>query len=272
MDTSDGQVSRDAALIYENFFVPALFAEWAPRVADALEPLQPGLLLDVACGTGVLARELARRFGPQRVAGLDRNEGMLAVARHKAPQVEWRLGRAEDLPFEAGSCAAVASQFGLMFFENRRQALAEMWRVLAPGGRLAVAVWGPLEDTPGYRGMVELLDRLFGAETAAELRAPFCLGDPRALPGLFADAGISAPAIQTFTGVARFSSIRAWVQTDVKGWTLADRLDDAEYALLEREAARALSAHADDDGTVCFASPAHIVSAIKASSDQESPP
>ncbi len=262
--TSDGQVNRDAASIYEDFFVKALFAEWAPRVADALEPYAEGRLLDVACGTGVLARELARRVGPGRVCGLDRNEGMLAVGRRLVPDIDWRNGRAEELPFASGECAAVGSQFGLMFFEDRARALREMWRVLAPGGRLAVAVWGPLSDTPGYRAMVNLLRSLFGNEIADELTAPFCLGNVSLLRDLLHSADIPDPTIETVVGTARFPSIESWIHTDVKGWTLADRIDEEQYELLKRRAPAALADHALADGRVEFASPAHIVSARKA--------
>ena len=263
MDASDGQVNRDAASVYEDFFVPALFAEWAPRVADALEPISDGLVLDVACGTGVLGRELARRVSPARVCGVDCNEGMLAVGRRIAPGVDWRMARAEELPFEPGECAAVGCQFGLMFFEERARALSEMWRVLEPGGGLAVAVWGTLADTPGYDAMVELLHSLFGEQIANELRAPFCLGDPSTLRELFADAGIPEPTIETVVGTARFPSIEAWVRTDVRGWTLADRIDDEQFSLLRREASSALAGFALEDGRVEFRSPAHIVSARK---------
>jgi SAM-dependent methyltransferase len=263
MYVSDGQVNRDAASVYEEFFVPALFAEWAPRVADRLEPIENGLVLDVACGTGVLGREIGRRVGPERVCAVDCNEGMLAVGRRLAPGIEWRLARAEDLPFEAAQFAAVGSQFGLMFFEDRARSLSEMWRVLAPGGRLAVAVWGALADTPGYNAMVELLHSLFGEEIANELRAPFCLGDSSVLRELFESAGISEPEIETVVGTARFPSIEAWIHTDVRGWTLADRINDEQYALLRRKAPSALADYALEDGRVEFASPAHIVSAQK---------
>ena len=179
-----GQVTRSAAEVYEEFFVPALFREWAPRVAAAAA-IRPGQkVLDVACGTGVLAREAASRVAPGgEVCGLDRNEGMLAVARREAPGIAWRQGLAEALPYDARRFDAVISQFGLMFFDDRRRALQEMLRVLRPGGRLAVAVWDRLETSPGYAAMTALLQRLFGERVAAGLRAPFVLGDPDELPG-----------------------------------------------------------------------------------------
>jgi SAM-dependent methyltransferase len=264
-DTLKGQVTRSAAEIYDEFFVPALFQEWAPRMADAARIWRGQTVLDVACGTGVLAREAAKRAEPGgSVSGLDRNERMLAVARRAAPDIEWRLGRAESLPFADHTFDTVVSQFGLMFFEDRVTALWEMWRVLRPGGRLAVAVWGPLDDTPGYAAMVALLQRLFGDRIADALRAPFLLGDPEALRSLFTQAGIPKVAVRTLDGTARYPSIESWVHVDVKGWTLADLIDDAQYGTLLREAEKDLNAYVQPDGTVVFRSPAHIATAMKA--------
>jgi SAM-dependent methyltransferase len=262
MDDSKGQVVGDAAVTYERFFVPALFAEWAPRVADqaALGPGQRAL--DVACGTGVLARELAGRIGATSVVGLDRNEAMLSVARSIEPDVTWQLGRAEALPWPEGQFDAVFSQFGLMFFENRPKGLSEMWRVLGDGGVLAVAVWGSLEETPGYAAVVELLARLFDETIANELRAPFCLGDKTDLVALFDAAAIPGVQVHTVVGTARFPSIDAWVRTDIRGWTLADIIDDAGLARILSEAPTSLG-HFARDGGVCFDSPAHIAVARK---------
>jgi ubiquinone/menaquinone biosynthesis C-methylase UbiE len=264
MDKSDGQVSSDAAGIYENFFVPALFAEWAPRMAKAAGIVPGQRVLDVACGTGVVARECAGRVGENgSVAGLDINDGMLAMARSKAPGIDWRQGRAESLPFDDGYFDAVVSQFGLMFFADRAKAVAEMRRVLKPGGRVAVAVFDRIGNSPGYADMVALLERLFGRAIADELRAPYAWGDTARLRTLFADAGFAAIDIDTIAGTARFPSIEDWVFTDIRGWTLADRIDDAQYETLLGEAREALRQYRQADGSVRFASTAHIVTAQK---------
>jgi SAM-dependent methyltransferase len=233
-------------------------------LADALN-LQPGArCLDIGCGTGVLTRELARRVGPANVVGLDRNEGMLEVARRHVPEATWVLGRAEELPFDAGTFSSVGCQFALMFFDDRDRALQEMWRTLAPGGRLALAVWGSLEATPGYAAMAALLKRLFGSAIADELRAPFCLGERAELETLMADSGLGGANIETVVGRARFPSIASWVHTDVRGWTLADKLNDEQFAVLASEAERALGPYVVD-GQVDFDSPAHIITLSKPS-------
>jgi ubiquinone/menaquinone biosynthesis C-methylase UbiE len=264
MEDSTGQVVRRAAEVYEEFFVPALFAEWSPRVTEAIAPERGQKILDIACGTGVLARELARRVGTANVVGLDCNEEMLAVAQERRPEIRWRAGTAEDLPFESGAFDAVVCQFGLMFFSDKVKALRQMWRVLKPGGSLAVVVWGPLSESPGYSAMVALLTKLFGEDVANELRAPFNLGDKETLSTLIEDSGIHTASISTTIGEARFPSIAEWVRTDVRGWTLADKLDDQQFALLSREAEDALGQFTNAEGAVRFASPAHIAVATKA--------
>lgn len=168
------QEQIDAANAYEALMVPALFGQWATKVADAAH-IRPGQrVLDVACGTGVLGRELASRVGRAGiVAGLDPSPGMLEVAKQLAPAVEWRQGIAESLPFPDESFDAVVSQFGLMFFSDRRKALAEALRVLVPSGRLAVAVWDSLDNITAYAAEVALLERFAGQPAADALRAPF---------------------------------------------------------------------------------------------------
>jgi hypothetical protein len=110
---------------------------------------------------------------------------------------------------------------------------------------------------------VALLRRLFGEPVAGSLRAPFVLGDPKALTSLFAEAGIASAHVATRRGTARFPSIGAWVYADVKGWTAADLIDDAGHEKILREAERELRPFAGDDGAVSFAMPAHIVTATK---------
>jgi SAM-dependent methyltransferase len=259
-----GQVNTNAADIYEAFFVPALFQEWAGRVANAANIQAGQHVLDVACGTGILSRTVAEWVSPNgSVTGLDMNDGMLAVARRKASHIEWKQGLAEKLPFEDEAFDAVVSQFGLMFFDDRQAAIREMMRVLRQGGHLAVAVWDSIDHTLGYRAMVDLLLRLFGEDAANGLRAPYILGNIDELRSLFRNAGIQDVKVNTLDGKARFPSIESWVFTDIKGWVLADMIDDEQYALLLKEANKSLSAFVQKDGTVEFDAPAHIVSAIK---------
>jgi SAM-dependent methyltransferase len=261
--TDRGQLTGSAPEIYEKFFVPALFGEWAPRVVDAAGVSQGHHVLDVACGTGIAAREAAKRNGdPGRVTGTDVNEGMLETAERNGAGIRWKRGAAESLPFEDRSFDAVLCQFALMFFEDRPAAVREMSRVLRPERRCAVAVWDSLENTPGYAAAVALIHRLFGKPTADLLRSPFCLGDPGELRRLFESGPFRQTQVISRRGTARFPSLRDWMFTDVRGWTLGDRIDDDQFERLVAEAGTELARFVKDDGSVQFDSPAHIVVAV----------
>lgn len=257
---------RDPAEVYDELFVPALFEQWGPRIAEAAA-IKPGQdVLDVGCGTGVLARAAAERMGPKgRVVGLDPNEQMLAVARRKPTAVTWQLGRAEALPFGDASFDAVVSQFALMFFESKATAIAEMLRVLRPGGRLAIAVWDALERTPGYLVLTELLRELFGSEVAGAMRAPFALGDRHELQRLLAGAGADGIEVKTQPGNASFASVDAMISTErACVWTLGGLLDERQFGLLRGRTRDVLRPFIRSDGSVQFDCPAHIATAQKA--------
>ncbi|HJO04267.1 MAG TPA: methyltransferase domain-containing protein [Acidobacteriota bacterium] len=263
-ESDRGQVSASAAEVYEEFFVPALFTEWSPMLAEAAGIDPSYRVLDVGCGTGVVTRAVAGLLDDSgAVLGIDINDGMLDVARRRSPEIDWRLGSVEALPFDDQSFDAVVCQFGLMFFEDQPAAIREMVRVLRPGGRLAVAVWDVLDNVPGYASVTELLQRLFGDEAANAMRAPYLLGNRDTLRSVFQRAGIADVDIRTHAGTARFPSIESWVHTDIKGWTLADIINDDQYAQLLGEARSALQRYVIGDGTVAFSQSAHIASAVK---------
>lgn len=266
MDPSPDQLAEARA--YEALFVPSLMAPFAPVVADAAGIAPGAHVLDVACGTGVVAREAARRAGASgRVIGLDANPGMLAVAREQSPAIGWELGRAEALPFPDGSFDAVVSQFGLMFFTDPRAALSEMRRVLRPGGHLAIAVWDGLAAMAAFAAEVALFQRIAGQRAAAALRAPFALGDARALTHLALTGGLEAPAVASHAATARFPSVRVLVEADLRGWLpiMGVRLTESaiEATLAEADDALApyVTATAED---VSFATSALVLRATVA--------
>lgn len=269
MNRPEMQPEVTAAQSYEDFFVPAMFEPWASRLASSAE-LGPGdRVLDVACGTGVLAREAARRVGPGgSVVGLDLDAGMLEVAARIAPQVEWRRGTAESLPFADESFDAVVSQFGMMFFTDRPAAVREMNRVLAPGGRLAVAVWDALERVPAYAAEVELVERIGGQPAARALQAPFTLGNRDDVAELFSREGMSSVDATTIAGTARFPSIRSMVEADVRGWLslVGLPLPEPQVEKILDESEQALAPHVTrtDDGGIELVMRAHVVTATRA--------
>jgi ubiquinone/menaquinone biosynthesis C-methylase UbiE len=260
-DATSGQVSAEAARLYERFFVPALFDQWPPKLlrTAAVGPGQS--VLDVGCGTGVLARAVAGCVGPAgRVQGVDLNEGMLAVARALAPELVWTRGAAEELPIATASQDRVLSQFALMFFADQQVAVQEMARVLRPEGRVCVATWAEVDTSPGYAAMVTLLRRLFGDGPADALLAPFSIGTCEQLRQIMVTT-FPDLTVRRIEGIARFPSLDDWVHTDIRAWTLRDMIDDAQFQELRQEARRALAGFCGEDGQVTFAAPALVAHA-----------
>ncbi len=261
-DAERGQVNTAAAEIYEAFFVPALFGQFPEPVLDHAGVAADARVLDVGCGTGFLARAAHRRVGPKgAVAAVDPNDGMLAVARRSEPSIDWRSGVAESLPFDDGSFDHTVSAFATMFFTDRTAALSEMTRVTDAGGTVTIATWSGLDRTPGYEAMVALIADELGDEAANALRAPFALGRLDDVRHLLTPLG-SDVRVDEIDGTARFASIASWVHTDVRGWTLADLVDDAAEATLVARAERELARFVSTDGSVEFPSPAIVGTAV----------
>ncbi|MGQ0479991.1 MAG: methyltransferase domain-containing protein [Pseudonocardia sp.] len=227
------QIPLVAARAYESRFVPAIFADWAPRLVDLAGVARGHAVLDVACGTGVVARTVADRLGGDGlVVGLDLNEAMLTVAREAREDLEWQQGDAADLPFPDRSFDVVLCQMGLMFFPDRARALREMARVVADDGRVGVVVPASLDDQPAYRPFVELAVELVGEQAQSLLGTYWSCGDQAELHALIESAGLRVLASRHYAGTARFQSADELVDTEVQGSPLAARISEAAYQRL----------------------------------------
>lgn len=249
MSTETFQMSLEAAEIYEARFVPALFGEWAPHVVDAAG-VRPGhRVLDVACGTGVIARTAADVAGPEgKVVGLDLNDAMLTVARRLRPDIEWRQGDASELPFPNGSFDVVMCQAGLMFIPDEETAVAEMARVAIPGGTVAAQVFSDLESQPAYGPFVEVATCHAGSEARSLLDTYWRLGDPETLAGMFESAGLRGIETRTRMGTAYFDSVNDMVRTEVEGSPLMECISDETYHRILVDTRRALGSFRTEAG------------------------
>ena len=244
------QLSVEAAEVYEARFVPAIFGEWAPHLVEAAGVAPGQAVLDVACGTGVVARTAADRMGGRgRVVGLDLNEGMLAVAGRLRPDIEWRQGDAAELPFEAGSFDAVLCQAALMFFPDRAGALREMARVATPGGTLAVQVWDRLEAQEGFGAMYGALVEHLGPE-AMELENSYWV--------------LRVTGTRTRAGTVRFGSAEEAVRTEIEATPLAERIGQESFRRLIEAAGEALRPYTVAGGGIELPIRGHLITAAKA--------
>jgi ubiquinone/menaquinone biosynthesis C-methylase UbiE len=255
------QPAESPAEIYEHYMVPAIFAPWVSALLDCAAP-QPGeRVLDVACGTGVVARHAVAQVGAGgRVVGLDMNPHMLAIARARAPAVEWREGNAMALPFTAHAFDVVVCQQGLQFFAESSTALREMHRVLVPGGRLALAVWCAIDSSPGHHALAQGLERHVSTEAAALMYAVFRLSDARTLQTLLEAAGFRAVGVRRERRVARFPTPEAFTRWVVVGSVLGRtgvQLHDEALTTVIREVNGALEPYVHADG-LAFPMEAHL--------------
>lgn len=256
------QIPLEAAEAYEARFVPALFADWAPHVVEMADVSPGQSVLDVACGTGIVARTAAERVGAAgRVVGVDLNQAMLTVAERVCPGVELHRGDVADLPFATGTFDAALCQMAMMFFPDRPAALREMGRVVEPGGTVVVMVPSSLGAQPAYRPLVELAARFAGPEAVAMLSTYWACGDLDELIATVGDAGLDLVATRTRMGTARFGSIDEFVAVEVESTPVRELLTDDEYERLRREANEVLAGFTTAGGAAEIPIEGHLVAA-----------
>ena len=243
------RLSVEAAERYESGFVPALFGDWAPALVDAAGVRPGGSVLDVGCGTGVVAREAFDRMGRDgRVVGLDLNEAMLVVARRIQPEIEWRQGDATELPFEPATFDVVLCQAALMFMPDPAQALREMARVAKTTGTIAIQVWASRDVQSGFKPFYDVVARHAGPDGVDLIGAYWTLGDLARLRAICADAGLTVVSTTTRTGAIRLPSVDLYVTTEVESTPLIDRISAEVYQQIREDARVALARFDTDDG------------------------
>jgi ubiquinone/menaquinone biosynthesis C-methylase UbiE len=218
---------------YERYFVPAIGAPLATDLIH-LAALRPDeRVVDVACGTGIVARLASQQVGSAgTVAGLDVNPGMLAGARSATPPgmpIEWHEASAEAMPFPDAAFDVVLCQMGLQFMRDKPAALREMRRVLARGGRLILNVPGP---TPRlFASMAEALARHIGAGAAGFVNQVFSLHDTAEIQNLVSGAGFHDVSVQSETKLLHLPAPAEFLWQYVHSTPLAGAVAQADDEL-----------------------------------------
>jgi ubiquinone/menaquinone biosynthesis C-methylase UbiE len=242
---------------------------WVHCLLDvaALQPAEHDL--DVACGTGFVARLAAERVGARgRVVGMDLNASMIEAARAASGQdtagpIEWRTGDAGALPFENGIFDVVLCQQGVQFFPDRIRALREMRRVVHVGGRLAFTVWSAIGETPYQAALADALARHLSAEAGSMARASSALHDAMELRELVASAGLRNVNVRPTVKTTKLPLPAEFVPGHLAALPMAHeiaRLSPERRNALVQEMTEALSAYVDR-GQLVLPAGVHVVTA-----------
>jgi ubiquinone/menaquinone biosynthesis C-methylase UbiE len=260
--TETFQISLETAETYEAAFVPSLFAHLAPHLVDAAEVTTGDDVLDVACGTGIVARTAAERTGPAgRVVGLDLNEAMLTVARRVRPDLDWRQGDAASLPFPDEAFDVALCQSGLMFVPDAAAAVGQMARVVRPGGRVAAQVWSSLDRQTAIQPLAEAVSRHAGPDAVGLVSTYFRLGDREHFTGQFTRAGLRVTDVRTLPVTVQAPSVDDYITTEIESTPLIDRISEEVYRRIREEAREGLARYCDANGALSLPLEAYLVAA-----------
>jgi ubiquinone/menaquinone biosynthesis C-methylase UbiE len=253
-ERSGYQITPEAAKAREQYSVRYFIGPWAPGLV-AVAALQPGeRVLDLACGSGLIARLVAPQVGPTgQVTGLDINTAMLDVARSLPPPsgaaITWVEGSAVAMNLRDASFDAVLCQQGLQFFPDKPSALREIHRVLVPRGRLVLSVW----KSPGAYNLAvaEALERYVNAETAKRFYASRNVPAADELQRLLDEAGFREAQVRPSTMNVRLPPMDSFLLGHISGMPIAEAVaavSDEDRAALVAHVKAAMQPYADRDG------------------------
>ncbi len=204
---------------YEQYMVPGIMIPGVDLMLQVAQPQFGERALDLACGTGIVARTIAPLLGHQgAVTAVDINPAMLAVARSLPPpqgaSVDWREGSALALPLPDAAYDLTLCHQALQFFPDKVAALRETRRILVSGGRLVLNVQQSLQHNPVYRIFNEVL---IGIMKLPALAAPFSFGEVEPLRTALIEAGFSNVEVIPVTHSISFPSMSIFIQASIIG-------------------------------------------------------
>ncbi len=223
-----GQTMSTFAKRYDEVLVPVIFQPWAREMLDRVKPADGQHVLDLACGTGAVTREVARSCRPGSLTGADMTAEMLDVARKRAEQTgivaRWVEADALNLPFADNAFDLAYCQQALQFFPDRVATLRELRRVLKDGSRVAFCVTTDLSENPLLRAQSAALEKFAGKDAGSAVRAICCLYDPVEIRANFENAGFDAITVDKVSLTLFHPDGRAYAEAAMGGMHTGDKL------------------------------------------------
>jgi SAM-dependent methyltransferase len=251
---------------YERYMVPLIFEPYAADLALRAVRRHPSRVLEIAAGTGVVTRHLARTLPPGgSIVATDLNQAMLdqAAAEGTTRPVEWRQADALHLPFSDAYFDVVVCQFGAMFFPDKARAFAEARRVLRSGGQFIFNVWDRIDQNEFADTVTQAVGTLFPDDPPRFLaRTPHGYHDPSLIAQDLARGGFTrSPELTTLAARSRADSPRIPAVAYCQGTPLRGEIEarDPSRLIEATDIATSAIAHQFGSGTVDGKIQAHIV-------------
>jgi len=213
--------------------------QWNPSLLRAAAPRPGERVLDVATGTGEPALSIAPLVGASgTVLGIDLSEGMVRVATARAKearlaQLAYRVMDAELMDLPDASFDLVVCRFGLQIVTDPDKTIAEMRRVLKPGGRLAATVWGPAERCPALHVIIGPMLEHAEPDETGYLPTPYEMGGDGELVAKLTQAGFADAREERVTREWTFTDPEAWLRATLEGSPIGHSLREEEPAVQE---------------------------------------
>lgn len=252
---------------YEQELVPAIFEPWSHSTISVAEPQKGEYVLDIACGTGIVARNVAQCIDSGgKVVGVDSNPEMLATARSlpSPPDVtiQWVEGDAQHLPFAEAIFDIILCQGGLQFIADQYAALQEMHRVLKPGGRMVLMIFREIQYAPAFAILAEKIAPYAAPRMIKSITTPFSLGNADAMQALVEKAGFQQISIRQETRETHFPSAEKFVRARLLATYHHDTVDDQMLARAIKEVGEALRPY-EVNGELVFPMTGYLLLAYK---------
>jgi SAM-dependent methyltransferase len=240
------QLSGNAPAAYVRY-ASAIMAPWTEDLIAQSRPSDGDRVLDIACGTGFVSTRISPTC---KITGIDVNEGMLAVAKQNEA-IEWHLGSATEMPFKDASFDIALCQQGLQYFPNRVAAVKEMARVLVPGGRVSLNVWGPIERQPFHSSLLDAITTFLGPEHKSVFDLAFSLNTAEELHTLADAVGLRGARVRFEHRTIRHPDPDKFIDGFMRSTPIAaqyNALSADERDGFVKHARAALSPYLDDEG------------------------
>jgi SAM-dependent methyltransferase len=270
MTAGDKEFTGSIPEFYDTYLVPLIFDAYADDLSDRVVSLAPKAVLEIAAGSGVVARSLATRLASDaRYTVTDLNQPMLDHAAGKLgpdARIEWRQADALNLPFDNEAFDAVICQYGVMFFPDRISGYAEAHRVLKQGGSYIFSVWDHIGENAFADIVTNAAAEVFPNDPPRFLpRTPHGYHDVQVIQDDLIAAGFSDISVETLEEISRAPSPRHPAVAYCQGTPLRNEIEARDADLLELVTERATKAIAAryGDGPVAAKIQAHIVTAVK---------